>query len=299
MYTIPEDCPSRISQRSNDYLRSDNLFTKSLSEDGEILINDEFTLEDVPLEDPIYDNLTKKDATENKNIVENKPSNIEDVTRKDETENKNIVENKPSNIEEDNLTKQDETESKNTDKKVSNLEADNERKPKLESENEIIRIDDKIERNFDNIDGIVINPGIKDNNTNIDKPVDDSEGVNNNTNVDKPVDAETELPEAKEVRTEHRIEVRDDTKQEAEVDNPKLSSFHVVNSEKDLDVPEGIEGPVPVVVLPPPNFVSVPPITAPNAAFPSVQANPKAFYSNPPYSFYIYSEPRHRYVYKR
>ncbi|XP_063367001.1 pregnancy zone protein-like [Cydia amplana] len=245
MYTIPEDCPSRISQRSNDYLRSDNLFTKSLSEDGEILINDEFTFEDVadgiPLEDPIYDNLTKKDETENKN----------------------------------------------TNQKASNLVADNERKPKLESENEIIRIDDKIDKNFDNIDDSV------DSNVN--------PGINNKTNVDKPVDdSEKELPEKKEVKTEHRIEIRDDSKQEAGVDNPKLSSFHVVNSAKDLDVPEGIEGPVPAVVLPPPNFVPVPPITAaPDVAFPSVQANPKAFYSYPPYGYYIYSEPRHRYVYKR
>ncbi|XP_047996801.1 alpha-2-macroglobulin-like isoform X3 [Leguminivora glycinivorella] len=304
MYTIPEDCPSRISQRSNDYLRSDNLFTKSLSEDGEILINDEFTFEDVPdgipLEDPIYDNLTKKDATENKNVDGNKPSNIEEdnLSKKyetekeniqednlkmiDEPENKNISENDPINVEEDSLKKKDEKEYKHTNPQTSDLEGNKGRIPKLESENEIIRIDDKIERNFDDIEDTNVNPGIKYNNTSIEISADDSE---------------TEA-QSKEVKTEHRIEIRDDTKQEEQVDNPKLSSFHVINSDKDLDVPEGIEGPVPVSVLPPPNFVSVTPNTAPNA-FSSVPVNPKAFYSYPPYSYYVFSEPRHRYIYKR
>lgn len=39
------------------------------------------------------------------------------------------------------------------------------------------------------------------------------------------------------------------------VDNPNLSQFHVIDSEKDLDVPSGVEGPVPTIVLPPQNFV--------------------------------------------
>ncbi|KPJ04139.1 Alpha-2-macroglobulin-like protein 1 [Papilio xuthus] len=39
------------------------------------------------------------------------------------------------------------------------------------------------------------------------------------------------------------------------IDNPKLSSFHVIESDKDLEVPTGVEGPVPAVVLPPKDFI--------------------------------------------
>lgn len=45
------------------------------------------------------------------------------------------------------------------------------------------------------------------------------------------------------------------------VDNPILADFHVIDSEKDLEVPSGVEGPVPTVVLPPANFVP-PPISS-------------------------------------
>uniref|UniRef100_A0A2A4J875 Uncharacterized protein n=1 Tax=Heliothis virescens TaxID=7102 RepID=A0A2A4J875_HELVI len=44
-------------------------------------------------------------------------------------------------------------------------------------------------------------------------------------------------------------------KNSQEVDNPILSDFHVIDTEKDLEVPAGIEGPIPATVLPPPNFV--------------------------------------------
>lgn len=47
-----------------------------------------------------------------------------------------------------------------------------------------------------------------------------------------------------------------------EIENPNLSSFHIIDSEKDLDVPDGVEGPVPAVALPPPSngrgYVAVP-----------------------------------------
>nr|XP_049700896.1 pregnancy zone protein [Helicoverpa armigera] len=39
------------------------------------------------------------------------------------------------------------------------------------------------------------------------------------------------------------------------VENPILSDFHIIDTEKDLEVPTGIEGPIPAAVLPPPNFV--------------------------------------------
>lgn len=40
------------------------------------------------------------------------------------------------------------------------------------------------------------------------------------------------------------------------LDNPNLADFHVIDTEKDLEVPSGVEGPIPSVVLPPKGFVS-------------------------------------------
>lgn len=61
MFTIPEDCPPRVSHSPNEYLPSDNLFNKakSLTDSSEILITHEFSFDDIPegipLEDPLYD----------------------------------------------------------------------------------------------------------------------------------------------------------------------------------------------------------------------------------------------------
>ncbi|KAJ8716984.1 hypothetical protein PYW08_005383 [Mythimna loreyi] len=46
-----------------------------------------------------------------------------------------------------------------------------------------------------------------------------------------------------------------ETENEKGVDNPNLADFHVIDTEKDLEVPAGIEGPIPASVLPPPGFV--------------------------------------------
>lgn len=55
----------------------------------------------------------------------------------------------------------------------------------------------------------------------------------------------------------------DDANQGAkDIENANLSNFHIIDSEKDLDVPDGLEGPVPAVALPPPfngrGYVAVP-----------------------------------------
>lgn len=46
------------------------------------------------------------------------------------------------------------------------------------------------------------------------------------------------------------------------VENPNLADFHVIDTEKDLEVPDGVEGPVPAVALPPPSnrrgYIAVP-----------------------------------------
>ncbi|XP_013137390.1 PREDICTED: pregnancy zone protein-like [Papilio polytes] len=75
MYTIPEDCPSPVSH--DTYQQTDNLFEKARSLDtGELLINQDFTFQDIPegtpLEDPMFENLYKKDnkntETPNENV---------------------------------------------------------------------------------------------------------------------------------------------------------------------------------------------------------------------------------------
>lgn len=47
-----------------------------------------------------------------------------------------------------------------------------------------------------------------------------------------------------------------------DIENPNLADFHVIDTEKDLDVPDGLEGPVPAVALPPPSnrrgYIAVP-----------------------------------------
>ncbi|XP_022823219.1 alpha-1-inhibitor 3-like [Spodoptera litura] len=40
------------------------------------------------------------------------------------------------------------------------------------------------------------------------------------------------------------------------INNPSLTDFHVIDTDKDLEVPPGIEGPVAVSVLPPPGYVA-------------------------------------------
>lgn len=233
MYTIPEDCPAKISHRSNDYLRSDNLFTKAISEDsGEIIITDEFAFEDVPegipLEDPIYDNLTQLDGEK---------LNVSDIK---------------SGVA-DNLQEAPNMDNSDSDKETNTEKA----KSKLESENEIVRIDDKIERDFENDE-------LKSNiQTTVSPVAIDAEKELETTLANNLNSVYDESIKVKSADTnEHKIEIRDDTKQEEEQaaggDNPQLSHFHVIESEKDLDVPSGVEGPVPAVVLPPANFVPRP-----------------------------------------
>lgn len=244
MYTIPEDCPAKISHRSNDYLRSDNLFTKAISQDsGEIIITDEFAFEDVPegipLEDPIYDNLTQLDGDK---------LNVSDIKSGEKFNLSDI-----NSAVADNLQEAPNMDNSDSDKETNTEKA----KSKLESENEIVRIDDKIERNFvkdelkSNIQTTVIPVAID-----TDKELESTLANNLNTVYDESI-------KVKSADTnEHKIEIRDDTKQEEEQaaggDNPQLSHFHVIESEKDLDVPSGVEGPVPAVVLPPANFVPRP-----------------------------------------
>ncbi|XP_075981132.1 uncharacterized protein LOC142979828 [Anticarsia gemmatalis] len=183
-YTIPEDCPPRITHDTPQYTSSENLYTKARSLEGdEILISQEFSFEElpegIPLEDPLYDNLTKKEKDSNTNEKDsNNVFNIVDVASKE-------------------------------DGNVSAISKQN------------LGFIDKFTLN--NIEGTRF------------KPTEDNKRNNEIKNLET-----TKKPE------------------EIKVDNPNLADFHVIDSEKDLDVPTGVEGPIPTIVLPPKNFIPPP-----------------------------------------
>ncbi|XP_013162524.1 PREDICTED: alpha-2-macroglobulin-like [Papilio xuthus] len=192
MYTIPEDCPSRVSHETDTYQHTDNLFASARSLDtGEIIINNDFTFEDLPegtpLDDPMFENLTEKKDTR---IKKENPSNI-----------KNII----------------------TDKNIT--------KPKQNVKDNSIDYSTLLNIFQSQINYI---------NGEINEIIKHKYQINNKTIIDKLNPTTT---------VKNNITVR------PKIDNPKLSSFHVIESDKDLEVPTGVEGPVPAVVLPPKDFI--------------------------------------------
>ncbi|CAH0724170.1 unnamed protein product, partial [Brenthis ino] len=300
MYTIPEDCPSLIAEEVNDYNASDNLFNKarSLTGSGEIIISYEYSLDDIPegipLEDPIYDNLTKRDDNKKKNDKNNKTQNtthknVNDYNRV--KENDILVNNNKFNTEDLlNLRKINKTLNNLSDKgEINNnvviLQKDNQN---ISIENKIINLKD------------IVNV-----NTNKEISRNDKTKLNDVNNEVNSVTLQTEVKE-------HKIHIREDSEEsnntkdqittendkkedkihnvkEKDAFNPSLSTFHVINSEKDLDVPSGIEGPVPAVMLPPKNFVIPTDIEVPQysqswRSFPHIQYYQPIFYKDSYYT---------------
>nr|XP_026492911.1 uncharacterized protein LOC113398394 [Vanessa tameamea] len=196
MYTIPEDCPSEISESTNNYHASDNLFNeaRSLTDSGEIVISHEYSFEDlpegIPLEDPMFENLVKKNDYNIINDIGNENSKPESTnTKTDDSatgETSDVIKNAEENVERD-TTKETDTEDKHAftreeSKEITEVEAANV-------------------------------TGVKE-------------------------ELKQELPD-----------------KNLSIINPSLSTFHVIDSEKDLEFPTGIEGPIPAVILPPKNFV--------------------------------------------
>lgn len=62
------------------------------------------------------------------------------------------------------------------------------------------------------------------------------------------------------------IQVEDSNVNHKKVESQNFADFHVIDSEKDLEVPSGMEGPIPSVVLPPPNFVPPPNLDPENSS---------------------------------
>lgn len=248
-YTIPEDCPARVSHDNNEYHASDNLFNKakSLSDSGEILITHEFSFEDIPegipLDDPLYENLTMRDKETSdidtdevvktvQHIIKKELESIHNKTiASDLTEKFNHTIDRPKElIQANNETNKHSNETKTEHNdfmgptngfniSVVHKHSDDNRNAVIK-ESEVI-FDDKAQTALESrLDGT---------------PADD--------NAIKP--------------NKHDIRIREDhlNDDKRESDNPSLANFHVIDSETDLEVPSGLEGPIPVMVPPPKNFV--------------------------------------------
>ncbi|XP_059046820.1 pregnancy zone protein-like [Achroia grisella] len=242
MYTIPEDCPPRISLETNRYNSSDNLFNEARTLSGGIAIMDEF-IEDIPegspFDYPRYDNLTQG-ITNNSEV--NEPLVAKDTENATDKEDLAPIEDTLGLELVDNVRNVDE----NTNKSEVSVKYEN-IKSNIEDPSSIILVENKQETNNDrehfndNINGEVKEENKQENIVEVN---------NRKTIIANEITRTTEMT--------HTIEERDDMIESHEpIQNPTLSSFHVIDTEKDLEVPSGIEGPVPVVVLPPPNFMTV------------------------------------------
>ncbi|XP_023936578.1 alpha-1-macroglobulin [Bicyclus anynana] len=337
MYTISEDCPSRIVDDTNNYHASDNLFNraKSLTDSEEILITDEFSFEDIPegitLEEPLYDNLTKRNKNQNakhsndqlptennaKNIKSTNKlyTNVQNNTKINQIrdENEIIIENvNVSNVS--TLVNNHEIYYKITEDKKKNgvTEAETDLSVNVNVENNTPKVNEYVNSatskkelnnqvyfNKDIESGISLNETMKDEN---EIPKENQATINvlthddSNPETEYKINGDSKLNNVKqfqnviiqEINSSMDIDkskiynevIRDtsnvesynnhedtfkvhNTEEKLAVDNPSLTSFHVIDSDKDLDVPTGYEGPIPAIVLPPKNFVPPPEIVPP------------------------------------
>ncbi|CAH2240879.1 jg9616 [Pararge aegeria aegeria] len=343
----------------DNYLKSDNLFNKakSLTDSDEILISDEFSLEDIPegipLEDPLYDNLTKR----NKNEGTGKLSNIKlskqnyDVSTEKNNKVNTIIQNY-TRRDENEIPKYNEyltnlsniVSNHENYNRFSGLNINTNEESEIPEENEYVTDINRPHEVYSNKDINIhdvarLNESAKDDNE-IPKEngymdvINFSVDKNSNSLIDNKNNEHSKSGDIKELenlvtkeinKTIHIQDVskvsneviRDttqiqgynqngaqeefkvhNTEEKLAVDNPSLTSFHVIDSEKDLDVPTGIEGPIPAIVLPPKNFVAPSDIVLPMNSqsvwrrFPEVPYNP--YYYQPFYykqNYYINYKP--------
>lgn len=287
MYTIPEDCPSQISESKSNYHASDNLFNeaRSLTDDGEIVISYEYSFEDIPegipLDDPIYDydNLIKRNDYEIINDVKINDKFEKLLSNQEHVQNASLkVNNEDSNTE---LRK---TEQENLEKVTTELNDANDHKTAKTEKIQNIQEIDELKNNYE-----IINDA--KNNDKFEKLISNQEYVQNasrklnnedtNTELQKPEKAETVTTELND-KNEHKTAKTEKIQNIKEIDELKnvtkdvntqtvkgsmqqdvsdpMSTFHVIDTEKDLEFPTGLEGPIPSIVLPPKDFIP-PPVT--------------------------------------
>ncbi|KAJ0174338.1 hypothetical protein K1T71_010484 [Dendrolimus kikuchii] len=330
VYTIPEGCPSRISHETNEYIASDNIFEKarSVSESGEIEITHEFSFEDIPdgipLEDPIYENLTNREKEDDKDVFEQNEYKVNDVINR----NNSIDFSKVSNLVDKEVNNSNVTVTHNNEKKIetfsSNVESseivekddiklinDDKTSKIINSSNRSTKLDEFKESNVDNKTSTQVtvahfdNANLsKDNNVydqvamaNVGQSATESvlfdKALNtkgndgkvdhiNTAQVEYVVNEDSQNNFADKLNNDDKLETTtisiNNKKELADdhkgVENPKLSNFHILDSDKDTEFPTGIEGPIPAVVLPPPNFVP------PNSVPPTYQTQERFDYGN-------------------
>ncbi|KAJ2948804.1 hypothetical protein O0L34_g8062 [Tuta absoluta] len=270
MFTIPEECPPRIIHESNQYLASDNLFNKAKSLSDEIIITNEYTFEDIPegipLEDPLYDNLTQ----DNQLAVQNEIQQL--INKSIATEINKNNENYNIDNQTTTLSKPESVDEVNIDDAITDIivsEAKNSRKTK--SHNITGKLEDTSKVKYHKITGKLAN---FDEGKEMERPLLKSanQPVEQNNDYQKSSEDENEIPKTevehpqidirnKDVEniqadgTQTKGDIKQDmTDQATGVQNPNLADFHVIDTEKDLEVPAGIEGPIPAMVLPPPSY---------------------------------------------
>ncbi|CAK1550238.1 unnamed protein product [Leptosia nina] len=214
MYTIPEECPPRVSHNSIDPVSSDNLFGAARSINGDILINYDFSFEDIPegipLEDPLYDNLSERNEDEEKSTDANEVM-ITDNSKHDKKDSK-------ENVNTFNEEQKREAGRNNSDIKFAHLNRNN------------------------------------------------SEEINKQPALINKTYMELKMPEFDEKFQKSNTQGAPDLKKQSislGTQGPKskdreatdtFSHFHIIDTDRDLDVPTGVEGPVPSIALPPENF---------------------------------------------
>ncbi|CAB3219757.1 unnamed protein product [Arctia plantaginis] len=358
LYTIPEDCPPRISHDLPQYTSSDNLFSKAKALEGdEILITNDFTYEDIPegipLEDPLYDNLTQReeDSEEIEKYIENTETSTANIGTKD------LVQNTTGNVTLDNFNRNaDESQRyENSDlfvvknETIDNVDSNadihsshhNGNSDLLVIKKETVNVtpgnvnynatelepqhkknnDTPVVKNatvnvtLDNVTRNIVEDGAQQSgnihafvgkNTTINVTLDNlnrnapEHEMQHNRNFDKftlnnvertqfplsttRMDAPFKVELNKHIQNTDKninppINNRENNRGSLEnvveatvkavlaqkitqpidnkpIDNPNLADFHVIDTEKDLEVPSGVEGPIPAVVLPPKGFVA-------------------------------------------
>ncbi|KOB65491.1 Uncharacterized protein OBRU01_22676, partial [Operophtera brumata] len=280
--TQVEDCPARIAHDSSQDIK-DNIFNeaRSLLDSSEILINHEYDFEDIPegipLDDPLYENLTIRNVTDD--ITKAETNNSSTINRDAYNNNDDFI-NDTNSINKLIIVNKDEK----TANKYNNNSVD---AMKTSTGSNVVVIDDKLDLSEENNHRLKLHGNIELENstgsiaTSADNVIQDEERKRNeniisaesfhlNTNAKVTLEEQSTKSEADNVTTKepsepnHRIEIRDGQHENhREVENPNLAGFHVISSDKDLDVPTGIEGPVSFVVAPPPNFIPPPNMRAP------------------------------------
>lgn len=271
MYSIPEECPSRISDNTKDLLLTDNIFNKARSMDGDILINYDFSFEDIPdgfpLEDPLYyDNLTQKNKEDKNNLTID--NDIEMLGYDDlelykkyteetiDRSNKEFLKNSVLKKVNDN-TYQMQNRQLNSGKNIENKRDLFEYVNNKPIENEKIRSYNKantepienINKNLTESINVMYNdPVVAEEFKNFTLPQDPK--INNSSLKQQNGNLEVQAINSEQGAISKVVDIKDSKHKETVA----FVNFHVIDSERDLDVPSGIEGPVPSIVLPPDNF---------------------------------------------